>query len=179
MEEGAGTEDTVELEEWRRRYDWKSLSDAEIGRLAGVSRARAGQVREALGLPRSARWHRMSGTVAERLAAIPDGESRGMTAKDLGARVGCGEAYCRRLLAGMGKPFEEVPAARKPVFSKYAWGSLSREDYLELSDKEIARRLGVRNLAVVQQWRRRQGLVKKVRQEGAACPREAAAASGG
>jgi len=142
----------MRLNEWRSSFDWSVLNDSEIARRSGRTRSRIGQVREALGLgPPVGSFHVPSGTSKSMIAA---GDWSGKSSLEVAEACGCSEEHARQCLGLLGKDYDKPPDGR--CRHKYDWFSLSDEEWEELSDPEIADRLGVPNPAVVSQWRRRQ-----------------------
>ena len=136
--------------------DW-SLTDAEIGRRVGRTRSWVGQVRSRLRIPRSPAWHCPFATARRLIEAMSDTVS--MTPGQVAGAVGCSQEYAEQCLRALGRPYLRRPG--RPLHQKYDWGSVTPEQWKSMTDKQVARMLGVSNVAVVSQWRRRNGIRKR------------------
>jgi len=145
---------TVKKVDWESQ-DW-SLRDVDIADANGVSRERVRQVRKALRKPKSPMFHKHIGTATSR---IVDMDTSGMTPEEVASSARCSEAYARQCLGTMEKEFKKPPDGR--MVHKYLWDSITSEQWKTLRDKDVAEILGIGNVAVVTQWRRRKGIVKK------------------
>lgn len=135
--------------------DW-DLRDVDIANLVGCSRERVRQVRKEQGRGRSPLWHKRVGTSYDVIEAM---DTSSMTPEQVAKEVDCSEAYVLQVLRSLGKKFVKPPDGR--CKHKYAWDSIKPREWQELTDAAIAEKLGVENPAVVTQWRRRKGIVKK------------------
>jgi len=153
----------------RARTDWSSLMkgfrgvtwadrDVDIALAVGCSRERVRQVRGELSAPRSPRARSRVGTMAESVAKL---DVSRMTPADVAGKVGCTEAYVRMVLKASGRPHLRPPDGRRKW--KYGWGSVTPAMWRSMTDAEVASMLGVGSPAVVTQWRRRRGIMKKPR----------------
>lgn len=138
------------------RADW-SLRDVDIARALGCTRERVRQVRETLGKGKSPMWHKRVGTASERIAGM---DTRRMTPLEVGEAAGCSGTYARNVLVSMGKAHVRPPDGR--CVWKYRWGNVTPGMWREMTDKQVAEILGVENVMVVTQWRRRKGIMKRV-----------------
>ena len=137
--------------------DWE-LRDVDLAEMNGVSRERVRQVRKALMKPRSPMWHRHVGTAADTIASM---DTAGMTPGEVAGKSDCSEAYARQCLTSMRKRYRRPPDGR--MVHKYAWETVTPQQWRAYRDKDVAEMLGIGNVAVVTQWRRRKGIVKKHR----------------
>jgi hypothetical protein len=135
--------------------DW-SLRDVDIAEATGVSRERVRQVRKALNKPRSPMWHKHVGTAADAISSM---DTARLTPEEISRKAKCSEAYAKQCLGSSGKTFTKPPDGR--MVHKYAWDSVTPQQWKSLRDKDVAEMLGISNVAVVTQWRRRKGIVKK------------------
>jgi hypothetical protein len=138
--------------------DW-AKRDVDIAKEKGCSRERVRQVRKDLGKPKSPLWHKRVGTAFE---AIDGMDTSGMLPRQVAKEAGCSEAYALQVLRELEKDHEKPPDGRRKW--KYDWASVTDSEWQELTDVEVAEKLGVPNPAVVTQWRRRKGIVKKSRE---------------
>jgi len=130
--------------------------DVDLARALGCSRERARQARVELGAPKSPRARKRIGTRMERMLAL---DCSGMTPLDLAGRFGCTEAYAKMVMKASGKEHLRKPDGR--CVWKYKWGSVTPEMWGSMTDAQVAGKLGVGSPAVVTQWRRRRGIVKR------------------
>ena len=136
------------------KVDWR-LRDVDIAENFGCSRERVRQVRKALGKPKSPIWHKRMDTVVDGIRGMDT--SRKLPVQ-VAKEVGCGTEYALQVLKALGKPFVKPPDLRRR--HKYAWDSIKLSEWNGMTDVLIAEKLGVKNPAVVTQWRRRKGIVK-------------------
>jgi len=134
--------------------DWDKR-DVDIAKEMGVTRERARQVRNDLEMPKSPLWHKRLATSKMAILALDTGN---MTPKQVGKVVGCGSIYARQVLDQAKKAYGKSPDGRRKW--KYAWGSVTQQEWNELTDAKVAQKLGVKNPAVVTQWRIRKGITK-------------------
>lgn len=144
------------------KVDWASqdweLRDVDLAEMNGVSRERVRQVRKALMKPRSPMWHRHVGTAADAIASM---DTVGLTPEEVSKVSDCSEAYARQCLTAMRKRYRKPLDGR--MVHKYAWETVTPQQWRTCRDKDVAEMLGIGNVAVVTQWRRRKGIVKKRR----------------
>jgi len=138
--------------------DW-GLPDAEIARRVGRSRERVRQVRRDFGKGRSAMWHGRLGTARDK---ISKGRWDLRTPAEVAKAVGCDEGWAEHCLQSSGKSHVRPPDGRA-LRRKYRWDTMTAADWARLTDRQVARRLGVGNFGVVTQWRRRHGIFKEER----------------
>jgi hypothetical protein len=134
--------------------DWKKR-DVDIAEEMGVTRERVRQVRKDLHKPKSPLWHKR---IATSKMAILQTDTAKMTPKQVAKSVGCGTIYARQVLDCAGKAYVKPPDGRRQW--KYDWNSVTKEEWTGLTDAQIAQKLGVKNPAVVTQWRIRKGITK-------------------
>ena len=117
-----------------------------------------GQVREALGLPPPEEgFHCPEDTARSRIEA---GQWTKKTPGQVAQKVGCKEEYAHQCLTDLGKEHIKPPDRRGR--HKYRWESITEEEWQVLTDREVARRLGIPNPAVVSQWRHRKKIRKRL-----------------
>lgn len=145
----------------KSNIDWGSADwgkrDVDLAQEFGCSRERVRQVRKAFGEGRSPMWHKRTGTAAERIVGL---ETKGMTPEEVAKVAGCSEAYAKGVMESVGKGWVVPPDGR--CVWKYQWGSITPVMWQKMTDKEVAKKLGVGNAMVVTQWRRRKGIMKRV-----------------
>lgn len=130
--------------------------DVDIAKALGCSRERVRQARVEQGAPRSPRARKRVGTRVERMVAL---DTSGMTPLDLAGMFKCTEAYAKMVLRATGKAHMRKPDGRRVW--KYQWGRITPEMWRTMTDAQVARELGVGSPAVVTQWRRRRGIMKR------------------
>jgi hypothetical protein len=146
----------MNIAEWGETYNWNDLNDSEIARLSGKSRERVRQVREELGLPKSVNFHQPSKSAKMKILA---GDWSGKLLGDVADEVGCSKEYAKKCLIILKKDYIKPPDGR--CQHKYDWDSITAEEWQTLTSTEIAQKLGVKNPAVVSQWRRRRNIRKR------------------
>jgi hypothetical protein len=153
----------------KARTDWSALAkgyrgvswadrDVDIAKAVGCSRERVRQARVELKAPRSPRARRRMGTTADKIAAM---DVSRMTPLDIASETGCTPAYARMVLKAGGRPHLRPPDGRRKW--KYRWGDVTPAMWRDMTDAAVAEVLGVGSPAVVTQWRRRRGIMKKPR----------------
>jgi len=153
----------------KARTDWSAVSkgyrgvtwadrDVDIAEAVGCSRERVRQVRLGMGAPCSPRARQRVGTMAEKIAGM---DVSHMTPVDVAGKAGCTEAYARMVLKAGRIPHLKPPDGRCKW--KYKWGSITPTMWKTMTDAAVAGVLGVGSPAVVTQWRRRRGIMKKKR----------------
>ena len=140
-------------------FDWEWETDSEIAVKSGRSRERVRQVRAGPpGMAMCYRKRRRAGTAAEQIRHMDDSVTSKMTPVEVAAMVGCGEEHAEQCLRAADKSYTVSPDAR--CGGKYDWPDITSVLWHDLTDKEMAVRVGVKNPGVVAQWRRRHGVVK-------------------
>ena len=131
------------------RVDWDE-QDVKIAKDFGCSRERVRQKRKELGVGRSPLWHKRPGCAADVIAGMSTG---GMCLKEVARSAGCSAEYALSVLARLGKAYIRHDR-RAPL--KWRW---DLADW-SLTDRGVARLLGIPNHNVVSQYRYRHGIVK-------------------
>lgn len=139
----------------RASTDWKSvdwsMNDAELARRYGCTREAVRQKRRIIGIGRSPRWHRRSGSADEKIAVL---DTSGMTLKQIASAAGCSVSYALQCVARMKKGYKPEIRRGNP---KYDW---TKVDWRK-TDAEVAEALGIKNKGVVSQYRFRHNIWKK------------------
>ena len=82
-----------------------------------------------------------------------------MTREEVAKLAGCEAEYAEQCLRAASLPYK-IPEDQRWQ-TKYAWLSITHDQWMSNTDPEIAVILGVDNPGVVSQWRRRNGILKK------------------
>ena len=138
--------------------DWKQR-DISIARELGCSRERVRQVRKEKGEARSPLWHKRTGTSSEKILKL---NTKGMLPKEVAKIVGCTAAYAVQILSNLKKDYIKPFDGR--CKHKYAWSSVTKKEWLSMTDEAVAKKLGVHHPAIVTQWRNRHNIVKRNRE---------------
>lgn len=143
----------------RKLIDWGSVDwvkqDIVIADGLGVSRERVRQVRKELGKakPENSRKHRDSLLI--KLASI---DTTDKTLEDISFKMKYTTGHVRNALVQLGKVWKKED---RRFGGKYHWEKITSEQWQSLTDKEIAKRLRVKNPAVVTLHRMRHGIKKR------------------
>jgi len=137
--------------------DWTKANwdqqDIEFARLLGCSREAVRQKRPEGHVALRARQRTLP-TAMARLEAM---DTSGMTLEKAALLAGCKPKHAGRVLRTMGKGFK-----RHPIWNLTHDWSKFPTNWKDLTDKEIAKIVGVADPAVVAQWRNRHGYRKQV-----------------
>ena len=111
----------------------------------------------------STEWHSHEGTIRQEIKGLNTAE---MTPRAIAREVGCGISYVKVVLKEEGLPYVSTVCSRE----KYNWGKLFKygEDgkvlpgeWVNMTQKEVAKVLRVKNVQVVTQYYKRNGIRKE------------------
>lgn len=137
--------------------DW-DMQDAQIARLFLCSRERVRQKRKELGVGQSKLWHKRPGCAKDVLEGM---STECMRLGDIALKAGCRPAYALMVLLRAGKSYLRHDR-RAPL--KWEWWLAD----WSMTDKDVARKLGIPNHNVVSQYRFRHGIFKRGPKAGVA-----------
>ena len=140
--------------DWEK-VDW-NLQDIVISERFGITRERVRQVRKLRGFVCSESRHRRG---VNKRDLILGSDTAGKGISEIALEFGCKESYVRCVLNRSGKEYNRIDC--RSGNSKYDWG-LFPDNYRKLTDKDIARIIGISNPSIVTQWRIRHGKKKGV-----------------
>ena len=142
----------LRLHERWEKVDWWE-NDAGIARDLGVSREAVRQQRAKRGEGKSPRWHMVNGGLKDEIDRLGSGIHE-MTAREISQKTGYDIAYVKSLLKEMKVSYrwEDGRVSRR----KYAWDKIAVTEWESLSNKEIGKRVGVKNLSIVSGRRARE-----------------------
>jgi hypothetical protein len=136
------------------KADWKK-QDIVLAKEYGVSREAVRQARLRHGQKALTPWKRTCNTVGSILKEVDTSDK---TLTELAPIVNCQERRVSEVLKGMGKDFKHKPRGG----AIYDWTKFP-EDWMCKTDKELAVIIGVKDPAIVGQWRIRHGYRKQAK----------------
>lgn len=138
-----------------RTINWYGVNwehnDATIGRELWVTREAVRQMRRKLNRGKSPYWHRSGDSLEVKLSRMA---TMNMTAVEIAGKTGHDVAYVNQILKATGKPYRHED--RRYQNRKYEWDKVSRVEWMTLPLVEIAKRVGVKNMAIVYQRKARE-----------------------